>query len=289
MRIIFIWWFAVLPIFIFSQPLPTTNLYSLVLQSDKNFVIENVEFLNSFNFKSYNNQPYFINDDEIVCTIKTNTSSSTDIYRLNLKDKTYTNLISNSGNDYSPRLHPEIKNGITCVHVPENDTTQYLVVYNEHPYENYTTLLQNPGQVGYYRFYKEKIWVCFLVDQPYNLLAIIGPDSKKIFASEIGRTFEVVNEQIYFVHKILKDEWILKSYDVESEKMNRIANMPAGSEDFVILDNGDILCSAGGTILKLNKSRDVWELVFDLSGFGLNHIGRFSIRTNRLVLVNEIK
>lgn len=273
-----------------SQALPKTNIYSLLLDKSANWKIQKIEFLNSFNFNSYNNQPYFINDDEIFCTVKTENGSSTDIYRLDLNEKNLLNIISNVGNDYSARWHPGNDGSITSVHVPENDTIQYLVRHEPNEYSSYEVLLENPGQVGYYRYYGDKSWVCFLVDQPNNLLAIIGPDSKKIFASSIGRTFEIGSKkEIYFVHKILQEQWMLKTYDPVNEKMNSLIQMPVGAEDFVLSENGEIYCSSGSKILKRNSINNNWESVLDLSEFGIHKIGRFAMRKNRLVLVNEIK
>ncbi len=275
---------------LYGQILPITNLYHIELNSQNNPKIEKIEFLNNFNLNSYNNQPYFINDDEIYCTIKTKYSNSTDIYKFNLKDKTIQELITTEANDYSPRNIKELGNGITCVHVNPNDTVQYLVQYNDLTNQTYEILLDHPGQVGYYRYYGNGQWICFLVAQPNNLMAIVSNDTKKIFASNIGRTFEIeANKDILFVHKILDDKWILKSYKPSTEEMLHIADLPLKSEDFVILKNGEILCSSGSQILILNKVQKTWQSYLDFSPWGIMNIGRFTIKNNRIILVNEIK
>lgn len=273
-----------------GQSLPTTNLYLIEVNSQTILKIEKIEFLNYFNLNSYNNQPFFINENEFYCTIKTKNSKSTDIYKFNIPGKTYQALINNDANDYSPRIVKELGSGVTCVHVNPNDTVQYLVQYNDLENQNYDILLDNPGQVGYYRYYGDDQWVCFLVDHPNNLMALVSNKTKKIFASNIGRTFEINSgKEILFVHKILEDKWVLKSYNPITESMQHIADLPAKSEDFTILNNGEILCSSGSNLLKLNKSQKTWQLYLDFASWGISNIGRFAIKNNRILLVNEVK
>ncbi|MCC6816638.1 MAG: hypothetical protein IT267_09520 [Saprospiraceae bacterium] len=273
-----------------AQVLPRTDLYYIQLSNDQQWKVEKIEFLNSFNFNSYNNQPFFINDFEILCTAKLNSVTNTDIYKMNLKDHILENVIDNPANDYSPRLVPEISDGIFCVHINPNDTIQYLVNYDTLPDQTYKIQLQNPGQVGYFRYFDRNSWICFLVDQPNNLLAVSSNKSNKIFASNIGRTFEITSaKEVLFVQKSDSKLNLLKAYNPSTGKMSIIAEMPENSEDFVIQNNNSVLCSSGSRLLQYSYEKNMWKVLLDLSKYNLHHIGRFALRKNRLVLVNEVK
>ncbi len=279
---------------IFAQKLPITNLYCAHVQNinSNSWVVNKLELLNSFNYHSYNNQPYFINNDEILCTVQTQKDTNTDIYKLNLQKKSLQGLIVNKGKDYSPRINNNYSNDITTVHINENDTVQKLVAFDSQNGEFKKVIFDKIGQVGYYRHLDGDQWVCFLVDQPNNLMAICNSRTKekKIFASSIGRTFESLSShEILFVHKILNDNWLLKSYDTETQQMKLIARMPPESEDFVILPNGNVLCTSGSKIMLLDRDKSIWNSVIDFSELGITHLGRITIKNNLVVLVDEVK
>lgn len=277
-----------------AQDLPKTNLYCATLENlhTNEWKVNKLELLNSFNFNGYNNQAFFINDDEILCSIQMASSNNTDIYKLNLKTKTFQNLINNSGKDYSPRINPGFSKGITCVHINPSDTLQNLVEYNAETGELNRNVIIGQGQIGYYRYLSGDLWICFLVDHPNNLMGLINSRTKerKIFASGIGRTFEVDEKKdIIFVHKILPDQWILKSYKTENQKMSVIATMPTGSEDFLIDTDGRIICTKDSRVLQYDPIKQIWNNLIDFGPLGLKHLGRIALKNNLLVIVDEIK
>ncbi|MEO6191041.1 MAG: hypothetical protein ABIO44_12455 [Saprospiraceae bacterium] len=290
LAIIFQWSWIVLN----AQDLPKTNLYAIYLEdaSSSDWHVNRIEFLNSFNLSSYNNQPFFINDDEVLCSVQTKTSDNTDIYKLNLSKQTYINLIQNIGKDYSPRINPKISFDITCVHIDPKDTIQKLVAFNSQNGSFKKVILDKVGQIGYYRLIDNDLWACFLVDSPNNLMAICNSKTKekKIFASNIGRTFEAIsNNEILFVHKILEDQWILKSYNIETQKMITLSNMPLHSEDFLIDAKGRIICTNDSKIMYYNNNNAHWEVLLNLQSLGISHLGRLALKNNILILVDEVK
>ncbi|MBK9377316.1 MAG: hypothetical protein IPM86_03160 [Saprospiraceae bacterium] len=99
----------------------------------------------------------------------------------------------------------------------------------------------------------------FIVDES-NLLAFCNEDNevRKMFASHIGRSFEVKNGMIYFVHKILDSKWKLKKYDPITERAEILADMPFGTEDFYLTNTNQIICGNGQTFFLLNPAEHRW-------------------------------
>lgn len=270
--------------------LPSSSLYLLEIKNslDSNWIITKINYLNALNPSGYNNQPYFIDNNNLLASIKKPGKKNTEIYKFDLINKTATNITNSASSEYSPRIYTENSKAITCVKVPENDTSiQDLVLLNADNGKQIKYIIQDKSKIGYYRYLKNKTWVCYLVQEPHVLSIYSEHDrTRKIFASSIGRCFEVVNlNEIYFVHKITEDHWVLKSYNIDSEKSKTIAKMPLGVEDFVIDSNQQIICANKSSILRLNES-GIWRILTDLKTFHINNIGRLAKNGNRLILVN---
>ncbi len=278
-----------------AQKLPVTNVFCIYLNhpaTTTNWQASKIELLNSYNYQAYNNQPYFINANEVLITSQGKGDDNTDIYSLDLQIHQLRRLVDNDGKDYSPRLSPDHSGDITCVHINKNDSVQNLCLFSGSDGSFKKYIFQGVGQIGYYRHFRKDLWVCFLVDQPSNLLSFINANTmeKKIFASSIGRTFEVLSQnEILFVHKILPDQWILKSYDYSSQKMTAWAVMPPASEDFALMQNGNVICASGSKLLLLDKDASMWKELMDLASLGIQHMQRIAIEGQKVLVVDEVK
>ncbi|MGB3085895.1 MAG: hypothetical protein WBB21_14315 [Saprospiraceae bacterium] len=270
--------------------LPNTSLFSLQIENskDSNWIIRKVEFLSNFNPASYNNQPFLVNEDLMLASIKLKTSDNTEIYKFDLQKKSYSNLTKSSASEYSPRCSSALLNSFTCVQVPRDDTSkQDLIQMNLETGNIDKYIFKNKGKIGYYRHIKDKEWACYLVDQPH-ILGICNEDrsTKKIFASSIGRCFEIMNgREIIFVHKITDELWQLKSYNILTEKSNLLATMPKGTEDFVLDEYNQVICASGSKLLRLNRPQG-WHVLVDLLPLNIDKITRLALYKNRIILVS---
>lgn len=270
--------------------LPTCAMYLLDIKNplDSSWTITNITYLSGLNPNGYNNQPYFIDRNILLGSIKKTDQSNTEIYKFDLINKIATNITNSASSEYSPRIYPENHKEFSCVRVPENDTAiQDLALISLDAGKLHKFIIKDHSKIGYYRYLKNKYWVCYLVQEPH-VLSIYSEElgSHKIFASSIGRCFEVVNSnEIYFVHKITDANWVLKSYNVTTEKSKTIATMPTGIEDFVLNSNQQVLCANGSNLLRLSESGS-WNVLADLKKFNIKNIGRLALFENRLVLVN---
>ncbi|HRI01165.1 MAG TPA: hypothetical protein PK006_08950 [Saprospiraceae bacterium] len=267
--------------------LPVTQLYSLHYKEnqDKQYSYSDLNYLSSFNSKGYNNQPYIIKENQFFATIYVEESKQTDIFLFDLDLKEYRNLTRSQDSEYSPRLHPTLSESFTTVKVPTSDSnSQWLTLQNLNSGLTQKVLLDEQGKIGYYRWIKDKTWVCFLVDEHHKMAVCTeGSLSKLIFAEDVGRSFEVFNEEIYFVHKT-KDANLLKKYNIRSSKSEILALMPTGSEDFCIKPNGDLICSHQNRFLRLNEAKE-WTEFLNLPKEWFHNIQRFSISDGQIVFV----
>ncbi|MFN8329933.1 MAG: hypothetical protein U0T81_01715 [Saprospiraceae bacterium] len=142
-----------------------------------NWQASKIELLNSYNYQAYNNQPYFINANEVLITSQGKGDDNTDIYSLDLQIHQLRRLVDNDGKDYSPRLSPDHSGDITCVHINKNDSVQNLCLFSGSDGSFKKYIFQGVGQIGYYRHFRKDLWVCFLVDQPSNLLSFINANT----------------------------------------------------------------------------------------------------------------
>jgi hypothetical protein len=110
----------------------------------------------------------------------------------------------------------------------------------------------------------------------------------KIFASSIGRTFEVLNkDEVLYIQKSATENWLLKKYSISTEKSDIIAVMPKYVEDFTIDQDGSIYCASDSRIFRLSNSGR-WVTVMDLKPLGITNLNRIAI-SKKLVAAVSVK
>jgi hypothetical protein len=276
----------------FAQ-LPQTAIYLLHIDnpSDTSWTLSKIDYLTSFNSAGYNNQPYFISPTDLLASVRPVNGDNNDIYEFDLVKKTFTNITSSTASEYSPRTSPYNSQQITCISVPKNDTSiQNLVEIKLQTGEYVKTIFNKFAKIGYYRYIRDQIWVCYLVEEPHVLsICDAGKLSKKIFASSIGRSFEVISpNEVLFVHKITNDRWLLKNYNVSTEKSKTLAVMPVGTEDFVLNENGTIFCANDSKVFKLTYDGH-WQTLIDLMPLDIRNINRLAISKDQMAVVSVLK
>ncbi len=271
--------------------LPRCDIYVVKIsgvESDQ-WKVTRILFLNSFNLEGYNNQIFPIDENRILCTSQKNAEKDTEIYLLNIEKSELIAITDNDDMEFSPRIYGENGDSLSCIRIPASDTTkQHLALYDVKSGMFEKTILEKQEKIGYYRHIHGNMWACFIVDEN-PLFAICDQDRNtcRIFASNIGRCFEVVNgEDLVFVHKITEENWVLKSYNIHTERSNQLIEMPKGTEDFCIMDNGDFLCASHSKILMFKVGQSAWKEVLDLKAFNLHKLSRLCFYGQTLFVVN---
>ena len=270
--------------------LPKCNLYQLeILAYEDKIRISNPLFLTPYNEDGYNNQPNFINSDEIIFTSNYKQSDSTDLWILNINDELLYRYTDTRGySEYSPKNGIE-RDNIFTVRVDIDGTSQHLWQYPLDRSNSGKKIIKDLTTIGYYHFLSYDEVVLFLVGTPHTLnLYNLKEKTNKTIIENPGRTFMTDKDGLlYYVHKIGETNF-LKSYNLLAKKAKTISVLPGKTEDFLLLNNKIVLIGDGSKIMKFNlDSSQNWEQVIDLSEMEINNISRMVFNRNKLIIVED--
>ncbi len=282
--------------FAFGQPLPNTNIMLFDFNQLNDTVIElsNPKFITDFNKDGYNNQPYFMADNELYITAQMpDDSTQTDIYALDLETKSITRVTATVESEYSPTFVPPLGRAqsyeFSVVRV-EEDGSQVLWKYPMNRKNEGKKVLENINNIGYHYWADYRDLAAFIVGEPHKMLLIDSRNqTSQYVTSNIGRCFQDLPDgSIAFVEKMAGDIWLLKKLNTRTLRTSLITATLSQSEDFVTLRDGTIIMSNGTALYKFNQRKDTtWRKIADLSYYGMKGITRMAINgaQNKLAIV----
>ena len=281
---------------IHAQQLPNTNimLFDFAQKSDSLFLFNKPLFLTGFNKEGYNNQPYFISDNELYITVQfPEDTTQTDIYSLNLTTKKRTQITATVESEYSPTFIPPL-GGVTnyefsCVRV-EKDGSQRLWRFPLDRSSKGSPVFNNIKNIGYHFWIDYRDLVLFATEEPQKMLVADSRDeSARYVTSNIGRCFqELPDGSIAFIEKMSEDTWLLKKMDARTYRTSLITATISKSEDFAVLRDGSIIMASGTKLYKFNQRKDIaWQEVADFGFYGMNNITRIAVNSkeNKVAVV----
>ncbi|MGH9943493.1 MAG: TolB family protein [Pyrinomonadaceae bacterium] len=243
--------------------------------------------------EGYDNQPAFLPGGESFL-YTSQRDGQTDIYRYDLKTGQSVRLTETAESEYSPTPAPGGQ-FFSVIRV-EADKTQRLWKF---PLRGggglpaASLVLEKIKPVGYHAWLGEQTLVLFVLGTP-NTLQLVDAKTEQaaIVGENVGRSLNLVPKrkgELSFVHKISEKEWLIKTLDPQTRRVETLAPTLAGSEDFVWLPDGSAILSArGGKIYRLSPGRaEDWQEVADFSAAGVKEITRLALspRGDRLALV----
>lgn len=273
---------------------PNTQIYLFdwVKAPDGNIALHTPKILTAFNSKGYNNQPFFINENELLVTVQLPQANQTDIYKLNFTMGTKQQITQTTQSEYSPTLTKD-RARMSCVRVDNPaDATQRLYIYDLAPQGKISSPLPDIKNIGYHTWLEDKSVALFLVNKPSQLAIVhTGTKDPLVFSSDVGRCM-TSNEQghLIYVHKISDEYWYIKDYDPTLQKASIITQTLPGVEDFVMMSDGSFLMGKGSKLYRIKPGAEKsWTELADLKYFGLSSISRLAIHGKHLALVNQVK
>lgn len=277
-----------------NAQLPSSKLYSfeLAVGADSTF-ISKPKYLSHFNESGYNNQPYFLNDEELVVTSNAHDPLQTDLFLCQIRTRELTNLTVSGWSEYSGKPCPD---GRYIYHVCVNELSeQHLCRITLRGKEAPELVMPKIKNVGYFHLIGRDSVILFRVGEPHELwLYSMNGSTALGLSRNIGRCFSRLNsDEIAYVHKVAPDKWTLRSMNIRQQSSTYLADMPVGIEDFVVLKDGRVLCAKGSMLYILHKKGRVlpdWEPVFDFSVWDIKKISRMAVNESQsmLVLVEEV-
>ncbi len=266
-----------------------SNLYSLdyIRNIGGKYTFNNPMYLSEDNPKLYNNQP-FIFDSLVFVTIQNN-STQTDIYALDLDKRKKYQLTASEESEFSPTVMPDGKH-LSMVRVSADEyKRQQLWKIPLNLSESPELILDKVFKVGYHLWLSETEVAMFIVGTPHMLKIFnIETGEKKPVISYIGRCLSLApNGHLTFVDKANEEQSIIKTYDPISEKFDQITPTLKGAEDYVWTPEGELIMGQGSKLYCYRPKGTKWELLADLSDFGITNITRIAMDEQRIVFVQQ--
>jgi len=280
-----------LPLTIQAQ-MPITNIYSFDISYSEDGVMQfkQPQFLTGFNQDGYNNQPHFINDDELYISVDfPNDTFPTDIFSLNLKTEQLTQVTRTVEAEYSPTRTPSRYN-FSVVRVEADKATQRLWSLPLDRLDNGEPVFPDIKNVGYHYWLDKDRVAMFIVgeeEQPhFMIVANQREQTYQKVMDNIGRCFQQLPDgNVAIIHK-MPDQWFIEKMDRTTYERQPIVQTLADSEDFIILNNGSFLMANGTKLFQYNPEIDeFWKEVGDFKFYGFSKITRIAHRAGKLVMV----
>ena len=275
---------------------PSSQVYAFKLGANNgNIALSEAQFLTQFNLTGYNNQPHWVNNNELYISAQVAPDSvQTDIYSLSLIYRTLVRVTATAEAEYSPVLMPD-RTQFSCVRVDAGPVkNQRLWAYPLSRRDTGRDLLPLHTNIGYYFWVNAQTVAAFVLTERENRLKLIrvNDQSSVELGSNIGRAFgRLPDGRLVFLQKEGAQKWMLKALDTDTYATEELLPSLPLSEDFTIMADGTFLAGSGSKLYtyKYGDLEKKWTEVADLSAFGVTNIKRLAVNADgdRLALVQE--
>lgn len=287
--------FFVLSARIVSAQLPETDIWLFSLKNEK----ENCSVEKGLNITSrtgYDNQPCFSADSKKIYYTSIREDKQADIYVYAIGDKKSIQLTKTPESEYSPTLTPDKKKlaGVAVL----KDSSQVIVTVSlkDGMYMDYVEgklevpQLNSFDSVGYFTFLNADTVIYYKLTQPHSLLVRSISSQKDVWlANNPVRGFKMINRHEFIYG--LKDSAKVTFYRYNTlvRKATYYCDYNSLGEDIVWHEKWGLLKSEGVSILKFDEKENKWQILFDLSKFGLKKITRFTFdpKNKKLAVVDN--
>lgn len=239
----------------------------------------------------YNNQPFFISNDEILFASDNPTAPDIRKYDSSTNESQWIHSPTEGG-EYSPQRRPDTDN-ITAVRL-DSDGLQRLYMYDTYT-KNWTTLLEHIA-IAYYSFYdKDTLLATVLNESEMDLvLANIATQQVDTLASQAGRVVGRVPDTNLMTYTLLNEaeEFDLYTFDPETGESVFICQLPYTVQDAIWLDDTRILAASGYRLFIYDTwGEDSWEYAGSTERFGVTDITRMALSPDgkKLAVVGKKK
>ncbi|MGB0984916.1 MAG: hypothetical protein ACPG19_12785 [Saprospiraceae bacterium] len=269
---------------------PATNIYVMDMTrvGQDYFKFTDPIFLNSDNVGGYNNQPSFIDDDQLMVTSQRD-GKQTDIYVYNFQNLKVTQVTNTPEvSEFSPTMIPN-ENAFSTVNIEKDGKTQRMWRYEFDVEKEGSVLTKDVENIGYYEWLENGKAALYIIANPSNL-EIINVNTQKTvrYATNIGRCVKrMSNGDLCYVEKS-ESGWILKRLDIRNLDIVTIAPTLIDCEDFAILPDDTILMGKGDKIYKLRADDEKqWSIIGDFKNFNVKKITRIAVRKGKIAFVGS--
>ncbi len=277
---------TVLLVFVNLYSQQNTEVYVFDIQK----AYEGLEILNLRNISNnpgYDNQPSFINNDEIL--FAGNNNGQTDIAKYNLKtnEKIWINATT-PGGEFSPQQIPGREN-IAAVRLDPNGLQR---IYEYSNGQKPVQLIEDM-QVAYFAFYDENTLVSTVLnhDEMDLVVSNLNEKSTDTLLQNAGRAIHKVPNSHYISYTSINSEGNHEVFllDLKTQESYFVCQLPIGIIDFTWLSETQMLLGSGNKLYLYDSlGTSDWTEVAVLE-HGLSNITRLAVSPDgkRLALVAE--
>ncbi|HYX28402.1 MAG TPA: hypothetical protein VE863_07540 [Pyrinomonadaceae bacterium] len=275
---------------------PPTDIYIVEINKRHDFkthtdVLKFGEPKKITDFLGYNNQPFFMPDGHTILYTSIRNKQA-DIYEYDIKTGATKQITNTPESEYSPTLMPDRKN-ISVVRVEADGNTQRLWKFSlagDPP----SLVIEEIKGVGYHLWIDDHTLALFIVggQGKSNYLELYDTRTGKseFIADNPGRVLRRIPNQdkFSFVHKVSKDHWEIKAFDLRTHtSASLVATLP-GVEDYTWLPDGTLIMAKESKLFTVTPlTGKTWNQVEDFAVPGLQGISRIAVspKGDRLALV----
>jgi hypothetical protein len=277
--------------------LPINQVYAFDMERDgAGYSFSKAKLLTAFNPRGYNNQPQWVNNNELYLAVQTPyDTAQTDIVSLSLAGNILTRVTATAESEYSPLLSPD-RRSFSCVRVDAGGAgLQRLWSYPLDRSNQGKDLLPLHQGVGYYCWLSPQKVALFIVSGSDNYLKIANVEDQSSIqlSGGIGRSLARMNDgKLAYIQKATPQTWYIKALDPVSYNSTIIAETLPNSEDFALLPDGTFLMGYGSKLYSFSPldPDKQWREVGDFAKYGLMNIKRLAVsrEVDKIAIVTDI-
>ncbi|MEO0895116.1 MAG: hypothetical protein AAFY71_01770 [Bacteroidota bacterium] len=197
--------------------------------------------------KGYDNQPFFMPDNQGILYVSADSKGQTDVYRYNIQSGTSTRLTeTKKRSEYSPKVMPKGKH--FSVVTVEEDNKQRLWYFPIEKNAFGKVLMPKIDSIGYYSWYGKKKLGMFILTDPFTLQKTHRKRQKpKVVDQSIGRTLiqQVQTDTLTYIRKESEGNWFIMAWHPSSGESKKLCPSLPFQEDFCWTPDGKVLMGDG--------------------------------------------
>jgi len=267
--------------------LPETDLWLVKLNVKELGKAEAAVNIN--NRSGYDNQPSFSKNGKQIYFTSIHEDKQADLYAYQLKSKKTIQLTKTKESEYSPNETP-YGSSLSVVTV-QKDSSQIIQLLDLKSYTVVGSPISSIDSIGYYHFLNTDTILYYKLTQPHSLrYFVLSTKSDGFLAEQPCRTFKTINRHSFMFGIKDSSSTSYFIYDVRLQKANLFARIKSVNEDMIWHPTFGLLVSDKATILRYDEKSNQWNVLYDLSSFGIKKITRFCFdaKNKYLVVVNNL-
>ena len=240
-----------------AQAQPESEVYLATIEIQQGS-IKVGEARNISNNTGYDNQPSFLNDEELLYS--RSRDGQTDIARYSIRDSELSWVShTRGGSEYSPLKIPQ-REAVSAIRL---DTTGLQRLYSYKLPSGKPEQLLADQKVGYHLWYNKDLLVCTVLtgDGMDLIVANLKDQTVYTFQKGVGRSLQQIpgSDRISYT-AMVNGQLVLKSMDPRSGATDPIIALPEGSQDVCWLPDGQLLCGFRNSLMYFKPGEhEAWQ------------------------------